>query len=58
VGVLLTEGYHEVTFEYRNEAFSWGWKISLGCALLFAVLLYADGQKHKAVGKYEKKEKR
>ena len=58
VGVLLTEGYHEVTFEYRNEAFSWGWKISLGCALLFAVLLYADGQKHKPVGKYEKKEKR
>ena len=58
VGVLLTEGYHEVTFEYRNEAFSWGWKISLGCALLFAVLLYTDSQKHKAVGKYEKKEKR
>ena len=58
VGVLLTEGYHEVTFKYRNEAFSWGWKISLGCALLFAVLLYVDGQKHKTVGKYEKKEKR
>jgi uncharacterized membrane protein YfhO len=58
VGVLLTEGHHEVTFVYRNKAFDWGWKISLCCGLLFAVLLYVDGQKHKTFGKYEKKEKR
>ncbi len=58
VGVLLTEGVHEVVFEYRNNAFSWGWKISLVCALVFVVLLYVDKQKHRAVGKYEKKEKR
>ena len=58
VGVLLTEGHHEVTFVYRNKAFDWGWKISLCCGLLFAVLLYVDGQKHRTIGKYEKKEKR
>ena len=59
VGVLLTEGSHQVTFEYRNQAFDWGWKISLVSALIFAVLLYVDNQKHRPVGKYEiKKERR
>ena len=38
VGVLLTEGDHEVTFIYRNKAFSLGWKISLGCFLVFIVI--------------------
>ena len=58
VAVMLTEGTHEVTFEYHNVAFDWGWKISAVCALIFAVLLYVDKQKHMTVGKYEKKEKR
>ena len=58
VGVMLTEGFHEVTFEYRNAAFEWGWKISVACALVFAVLLYVDKQKHMTTGRYEKKEKR
>ena len=37
VGVELTEGQHEVTFSYRNDAFSLGWKISLGCVLILLV---------------------
>ena len=55
VGVLLEEGTHEVVFRYRNEAFSWGWKISLACWLIFAVAIYIEKQNRRAMGKYEKK---
>ncbi len=34
VGLYLTQGTHTVQFVYRNAAFSLGWKISLGCALV------------------------
>ena len=55
VGVMLTEGEHEVRFVYRNEAFSLGWKISLGCALILVVLAYVNREKRRPVkGKYEK----
>ncbi len=37
-GLLLTEGSHEITFRYRNPAFSLGWKISLVCLAVFIVL--------------------
>ncbi len=37
--VELTVGMHTVSFTYRNEAFSLGWKISLGCAAVLLVLL-------------------
>ena len=40
VALHLTEGFHEITFVYRNRAFSLGWKISLGCALIFGALTY------------------
>ncbi len=40
VGVLVTEGYHAVSFTYENPAFSLGWKISLGCLLLFVGLYW------------------
>jgi uncharacterized membrane protein YfhO len=58
VGVALTEGEHEVEFRYRNEAFAWGWKISLLCAAAFGILVYLDKKKQPPVGKYKKKEKR
>ena len=58
VGVQLTEGNHQITFEYRNEAFDWGWKISLVCVLIFAVLCYVENQKRRPVGKYEMKKER
>ena len=57
VGVMLTEGTHEVRFVYRNAVFSLGWKISLGCALIFAVLVYIAYQPKGHKGKYEKKKK-
>jgi len=39
IGVELTEGLHTITYTYENRAFSLGWKISLGCAVVFAVLI-------------------
>ena len=54
VGVMLTEGYHEVEFIYHNAAFSWGWKISLLCAAVFGALVWYDRKKKPAGGKYAK----
>lgn len=39
VAVELTEGEHTVSFTYRNEAFSLGWKSSLGCGAVFLMLV-------------------
>ena len=39
VAVELTEGSHTLSFTYRNDAFRLGWKISLGCAAVFLVLV-------------------
>ena len=39
IGVALTEGEHTVTFRYHNGAFALGWKVSLGCAALFLLLV-------------------
>ena len=55
VGVLLTEGDHEVTFTYHNKAFSFGWKVSLACAIAFVVFIYISRQKESPKGKYSKK---
>ena len=38
VALLLPEGEHEITFHYKNEAFSLGWKISLVCLIVFVIL--------------------
>ena len=54
VGVLLTEGEHEVEFVYRNAAFAWGWKISLLCAAIFGALTYKEYKKPPRGGKYKK----
>ena len=54
VGVLLTEGEHEVEFIYHNAAFAWGWKISLLCAAIFALLVYRERKKYPQGGKYKK----
>ena len=37
MGLILPEGNHTIRFIYRNSAFSLGWKISLGCFILFSV---------------------
>ncbi len=38
IGLILSEGQHTVSFRYENRAFSLGWKISLVCLAVFAVL--------------------
>lgn len=37
-GLPLTKGDHRIEFRYENLAFSLGWKISLGCFLVFIVI--------------------
>ena len=54
VGLLLSKGTHTVAFTYQNPALSLGWKISLACALVFAVLSISIYQPHRRKGKYEK----
>lgn len=56
VGLILSQGQHTVRFEYHNKAFSLGWKISLGCGLVFLVLALID-HRHlfkRRKGKYER----
>ena len=52
VGVMLTEGTHQVTYTYRNEAFDLGWNISLGCVLALAVITFLT--RLKSSGKYSR----
>ena len=56
VGLLLSEGKHAIRFVYKNPAFSLGWKISLGFAVVFAgvyVAVYRPVIERKR-GKYER----
>ena len=39
IGVELTEGSHRVSFRYHNAAFALGWKVSLGFAVVFLLLV-------------------
>ena len=57
IGVKLTEGDHQVSFTYRNPAFSLGWKISAASALLFVIFMYADAVRRGSSGKYVKKKR-
>ena len=53
IGVMVTEGVHEVEYVYKNAAFSLGWKISLAFALvLIAMVLLPKTRKR---GKYQKR---
>ena len=54
IGVPLSEGTHTVTFLYENKAFSFGWKITLGCAVVFLALTFAIYKPRRKKGKYEK----
>ena len=54
VAVELSEGEHLVKFEYRNKAFSLGWKISLACLLIFVVVTLVYLKNHPKRGKYQK----
>jgi len=39
IALPLSAGTHEITFTYRNAAFSLGWKITLICACVFLLLV-------------------
>ena len=52
VGVALTEGKHEVTFTYHNDAFSLGWKVSLVCAAVLVLMAFLTCPK--SSGKYSR----
>jgi uncharacterized membrane protein YfhO len=54
--VMLTQGDHEVTFVYRNRAFTYGCMISLGCAALFLALVYLRREKRGGSGRFQKQE--
>ena len=54
-GLLLSEGYHEITFTYHNKAFSLGWKITLACFLFFGLLYLAFYRPKRKRGKYERR---
>ncbi len=54
VAVELEAGAHEVTFIYRNAAFSLGWKISLLCGAVFVFLCYWKYLRKSGGGKYQK----
>ena len=53
-GVYLSEGYHEVTFRYRNPAFSLGWKVTLLSAAILTGLYFWIYPSRKKAGKYAK----
>ena len=55
--VMLTEGTHEVRFYYHNAAFALGWKISLGCAVVLAFLIWRNYRADEKKGKYQKVKK-
>ncbi len=54
IGVPMTAGEHTVQFIYRNPAFSLGWKISLGCAVIFIACIVVKALPKQRKGKFEK----
>ena len=55
IGLPLTEGTHIISITYRNAAFSLGWKISLGCAVIFLIIIFLTYKpQRKTYGKFEK----
>jgi len=56
VGLLLSEGEHNITLSYHNSAFSLGWRISFICLMVFSslyLIVYRPSFKRKK-GKYER----
>ena len=42
IGIDLTEGYHEIEFEYENKAFTFGTLITVSGILILMVLIYLN----------------
>ena len=56
VGLLLTKGAHTIRFVYKNASFDIGWKISLGCLLIFVGAYFISYKPifNRKKGKYER----
>ena len=55
IGVPMTAGQHTVAFTYQNKAFDLGWKICLGCFLIFVFLVWRFYPPTiRSVGKYSR----
>ena len=54
IAVSISEGSHTVSFRYHNSAFSFGWKISLICLLIFLFVSWKAYPHKRKQGKYEK----
>ena len=52
IGVMVQQGSHEIAYVYENQAFSYGWKISLAFALVLLICILASG--NGKTGKYQK----
>ena len=57
ISAPLTAGNHTVTFVYRNEAFSLGWKVSLLALAVFLIFILARYKFHVPKDFFEKKQK-
>ena len=55
IAVPMTEGQHTFSLRYHNKAFSLSWKISLGCAIIFAALTAGAYAPKPQRGKYERR---
>ena len=55
IAVPITEGDHSVSLHYHNKAFSLGWKLSLGCAIIFGALTVGVYVPKPRRGKYERR---
>ena len=58
VGLLLSEGHHEITFFYKNREFEIGWKVSLLCLCLFVILYIILYREKNYSGKHLRKRNR
>ena len=54
IGVPLSEGSHALVFSYHNQAFSFGWKVSLLCAIILLALTAIAYKPKRKKGKYER----
>ena len=56
VGLLLAKGTHDIRFEYHNDSFSLGWKISLACLAVFLSIYFVSYKPRilRKKGKYER----
>lgn len=53
IAVPVAEGIHQISFEYHNQAFSIGWKVSLLCATAFILITLSIYKPKRRKGKYE-----